>query len=359
MLINFKKYSGARVKTCAIFAILLAISSRSISQEKHGGTIHGLIVGEYFYKTSGDHQSLGGLSQFSQPLLKDSSGFQIRRLHLFYDYTISDEFSTRFQLEGNEKSLDPNGRLSLYMKSAYLEWKNLIPQSSLFIGLVPTPTWIDVERRWGYRSIEKTLADFRGLGSSTDVGVHLRGTLIPEWNMGYSLMIGNGNAQKPENNTYRKYYAMVNGSPLRNFSVETYVDYEPGEQGRDRTTWKAFLSYQESSLMIGTEILEQVQKNQDSLLTDYAPWGVSLFSWYSVSEQWKIYIRIDFYDPNRFSSYLGFDEYFVSLGFDYMPVKDVHIMPNIWINTFSDKSNAGHMKEADIVPRITFFFLFH
>jgi hypothetical protein len=346
-------------KTLFVFSILVCFFYITSAQEKTGGYIHGLIVGDYFYKTGGDLQPFGGISQFSQPLSNDSSGFQIRRLHLFYDYTFSNEFSTRFQLEGNEKSLDPYGRLSLYMKTAYLEWKNLVPKSSLYIGLVQTPTWINVEGQWGYRSIEKTITDFRGLGSLTDMGVHLRGTLCSEGSVGYSLMIGNGNAQKPENNKYKKYYAMVNGKPMRNLYLEAYVDYEPGAKDKDRTTWKAFLSYQEPSLMIGTEIIEQVQKKQDTLFTDYTPFGISLFSWYQVSDHWKVYGRIDYYDPNRLSPNTEFYEYFVSLGFDYMPINNIHFMPNIWINTFTDKSSARRTKDADVVSRITFFFVFN
>jgi hypothetical protein len=172
-------------------------------------------------------------------------------------------------------------------------------------------------------------------------------------------MVGNGNAQKPENNNDKKYYAMVNGKPLQKIFVEASMDYEPNAQDKDRTTWKAFISYIEPSLMIGAEILEQVQKNQDTLLNDYAAFGVSLFSWYQISEHWKVYGRIDYYDPNRFSLNAGFYEYFISIGLDYMPINNIHFIPNIWINTFTDKSSAGRTKEADVVPRMTFFFVFN
>jgi hypothetical protein len=111
--------------------------------------------------------------------------------------------------------------------------------------------------------------------------------------------------------------------------------------------------------MIGAEIIEQLQKNQDTLFTDYAPFGISLFSWYSMFDHWKVYARIDYYDPNRLSLNTGFYEHFISFGFDYMPINNIHFMPNIWINTFTDKSSAGRTKDADIVPRITFFFLFN
>jgi hypothetical protein len=347
-------------RTFFLFIVIIYYFSFSFSQDKSGGYIHGLIVGDYFYKTGGDSQQYGdSLSQYSQPIPKDFQGFQLRRLHLFYDYIISENFSTRFQLEGNNKSLEPGGRQGLYVKTVYGEWKNIFPTSSLLVGLVPTPTWSSVEGTWGYRSIEKTITDFRGIGIGSDMGILLRGAISFASPINYAVMIGNGNAQKPENNKYKKYYAMVNGRPIQNISVEAYMDYEPVADNKDRITWKTFFSYQENSLMMGAEIMEQVQKKQDTLCTEYVPFGISLFSWYQVSDHWKLYGRIDYYDPNRLSSNTGFYEYFISLGFDYMPINNIHFMPNIWINTFTDKSSAGRTKNADIVPRITFFFLFN
>jgi hypothetical protein len=345
----------------ASFLIIFSILSFhfSYSEEKTGGRIHGLIVGDYFYKAGGDLQQYGdSLSQYSQPIAKDFQGFQIRRLHLFYDYVISEQFFTRFQLEGNNKSLEPGGRQGLYVKTAYAEWKNILPSSNLLLGLVPTPTWSSVERIWGYRSVEKTITDFRNLGSGSDMGVLLRGTLPTSVALDYDLMIGNGNSQKPENDKYKKYYFLLCGSPFQYFSIEAYVDYEPAALGKDRTTWKAFLSYTEERWMAGTEIMEQVQHNQDTLHNNFAVFGVSVFSRYRFSEQCKAFGRIDYYDPNRFSPGTDFYEYFLSFGIDYTPVKDIHFMPNIWINTFTDKSSAGRKKDADVVPRITFYYTF-
>jgi hypothetical protein len=342
---------------CSLLMICIGLS---LSQEKAGGRIHGLIVGDYFYKAGGDLQQYGdSSSQYSQPITKDFQGFQIRRLHLFYDYVISEQFFTRFQLEGNNKSLEPGGRQGLYVKTAYGEWRNIFPLSNLLLGLVPTPTWASVEGLWGYRSVEKTITDFRNLGSGSDMGVQLRGALSTSAALNYAFMIGNGNSQKPENNKYKKYYFLLSGSPFQYFSIETYIDHEPAASGKDRTTWKAFLSYTEEAWMAGAEIAEQVQHNQDTLQNNLAVFGISAFSWYRFSEQCKVFGRIDYYDPNRFSPGTGFYEYFLSFGIDYAPVKDIHFMPNIWINTFTDKSRAGRKKDADVVPRISFFFAFH
>jgi hypothetical protein len=347
-------------KTLSSLSLLFLIMPLSLCQEQTGGRFHGLIVGDYFYKAGGDLQQYGdSLSQYSQPIPKDFQGFQIRRIHFFYDYSISGNFFTRFQLEGNNKSLDPGGRQGLYVKTAYGEWKNLFSGSNLLLGLVPTPIWASVEEIWGYRSVEKTITDFRNVGSGSDMGVLLRGTIPATLPLNYSLMLGNGNSQKPENNKYKKYYATFSASPIQNFSIEAYADYEPAAQDKDNNTIKFFLSYLEQDRMFGIEIFEQVQRKRDVFLNDYASFGIALFSWRRLSEQYKVFGRIDYYDPNRFSEYLGFYEYFFSIGLDYTPVKDFHIIPNIWINTFTDKSAAGRKKDADIVPRITFYFVYN
>lgn len=344
----------------APFLLVFTLLGFSYSQEKTGGSIHGLIVGDYFYKAGGDLQPFGdSLSQYSQPMARDFQGFQIRRLHFFYDYLISEQFFTRFQLEGNNKSLEPGGRQGLYVKTAYAEWRNIFPASNLLLGLIPTITWASVEGVWGYRSVEKTITDFRNLGSGSDMGVQLRGSVCSNRSLNYAFMIGNGNAQKPENNKYKKFYGMLGGRPLQNFSVEAYADHEPAASGKDRTTWKIFISYTEDPLMAGAEIMEQIQHNQDTLHNNCSVFGISAFSWYRISELCKAFARIDYYDPNRFSPGTGFYEYFISVGFDYTPVKDIHFMPNIWINTFTDKSNMSRKKDADIVPRLTFYYTFH
>jgi hypothetical protein len=340
-----------------IVAMLLFSLARG--QEKTGGNIHGLIVGDYFYKANGDQQPYGdSLSQYSHPIPRDFQAFQIRRLHFFYDYTISESFFTRFQLEGNNKSLEPGGRLGLYVKTAYGEWRNIFRGSSLLAGLVRTPTWSSVEGIWGYRSIEKTITDARNLSSGSDLGVLLRGsvpTIVP---FKYAVMIGNGSGQKPENNKYKKYYGMLSVTPFDHLSAEVYADYEPAEANQDRTTIKAFISYQEPSFMAGMEILQQTQRNQDLILGDFGVFGASLFSWYKPADHFKIFARADYYDPNRFASNEGFRELFLSFGLDYAPIKEFHFMPNLWVNTFADKSTLHLRKDADIVPRITFLYLF-
>jgi hypothetical protein len=339
--------------------IIAAFFSVCHPQENTGGRMHGLIVGDYYYKAGGDSQPYGdSLSQYSRSVPRDFQAFQIRRLHLFYDYNISETFFTRFQLEGNDKSLEPGGRQGLYVKTAYAEWKNMFDKSNLLVGLIPTATWSSVEGIWGYRSVEKTITDFRNLGSGSDMGVQLRGSIPAGKPLNYSIMIGNGSYQKPETNKYKKYYAMVSGSPAEKLSVELYFDNEPAAGGKDITTWKTFISYKDAAYMAGTEIFQQMRSKKDST-GDNAIFGMAIFGWYQFTEEMKIFGRIDYFDPNRLSNHTGFFENFFSFGLDYMPVGNIHFMPNIWINSFTDKSKLHRKKDADIVPRVTFLFVFN
>lgn len=340
--------------------VTLFLFSFAFGQEKTGGNIHGLIVGDYFYKSGGDQQPLGdSLTQYSRLIPRDFQAFQIRRLHLFYDYTISEKFFTRFQLEGNNKSLEPGGRQGLYVKTAYGEWRNIFRGSNLAVGLVRTPTWSSVEGIWGYRSIEKTITDGRNLGMSSDMGAVLRGTIPMRLPLTYAVMIGNGSGQKPEINREKKYYGSLSMTPVESLRVEIYVDHEPVEGNMDRTTLKTFISYQTPSFMAGAEFLQQTQRNQDPVLGDVGVFGISLFSWYQPADQYKVFARADYFDPNRFTSDVGFREFFFSVGLDYAPAIEFHCMPNLWVNTFVDKSGLNRHKDADIVPRITFLFIFN
>lgn len=339
--------------------LALFLFTCAFGQEKTGGNVHGLIVGDYFYKAGGDLRPYGdSLSQYSQPIARDFQAFQIRRLHFFYDYTISEHFFTRFQLEGNNKSLDAGGRQSLYVKTAYGEWRNIFRGSNLAVGLLRTPTWSSVEGTWGYRSIEKTIADARNLGLGNDMGVKLSGSIGSGMPIAYALMIGNGNANKPEFNKEKKYYGMAGITPINHLSAELYADYEPAEGNKDRTTLKAFIAYRDSSFMAGTEILQQTWRNDNPALGDVAAFGVSLYSWYKPTDQWKVFVRADYFDPDRLASNAGFSELFFSVGLDFAPASEFHFMPNLWVNAFTDKSRLNRRKDADIVPRITFLYLF-
>ena len=340
----------------------MTLVSSVLAQEKPAGKVHGYVFGDYFYKLSGKAVEVSS-SQYSK-VDKDFQAFQFRRLYLYYDHTISEKFFAQFLLEANDKSLSPDGKIGDFVKAAYLEWKNIIPRGNAALGLYPAPTWAWLtEKVWNYRSIEKTITDFRGMGGAggaTDFGVVLRGKFDAAGRFGYGAMIGNGSGQKPENNKYKKYYGALNAKPVKTVMLEAYADYEPGAVDKNISTLKGFAAYQSNRLTAGVEAVYQRQENAGPAGFDKTPFGIACFAWGPVPsiEKLNVFARFDLFNPNRQVVDSGFNEKFFTVGLDYLPVKSVHFMPNFWLNSFSDKSPAGIKKEADVVVRMTFYYIY-
>lgn len=345
-----------------IIGIAMTILSLSLSaQEQPAGKVHGYVFGDYFYKINGDSTGTG--SQYSS-LRKDYQAFQFRRLYLYYEHNLSEKFFAQFLLEGNDKAFT-DGKHGVFVKTAYLEWKNIFSNTNLWFGLIPTPTWSLVpEKVWNYRSIEKTIVDFRGLGNASDFGVSLRGKFDDEGMFNYVAMIANGAGTKPEFNKYKKYYLSLNAKPIKELVIEGYFDYEPNAKKNDKSKdimlLKGFVGYQASDFTIGLEAFQQTKKNATSDSVDIVPFGISVFAWAPIPgiEGLNGFARFDIYDPDTKIKDAGYKENFITFGLDYMPIKNVHLMPNLWVNTFSDKSPAGVSRDADVVARMTFFYVY-
>jgi hypothetical protein len=67
-------------------------------------------------------------------------------------------------------------------------------------------------------------------------------------------------------------------------------------------------------------------------------------------------------DHNYIQGYNANKESFATLGLDFVPYKNVHIMPNLWYNNYSSKITgaSGNLKnDYDLEGRITLYFLFN
>lgn len=341
------------------FAILF-IENPSAQTVEKGGKVWGYVFGDYFFKVSGD--STGSSTQYS-PYTKSYQGFEIRRAYLGYDYTFNEKFSSQILLEGNDKILT-NTRLGLFIKTAFVEWK-AFDKVSFAIGLVPTPTWSWAlnEKAWNYRSIEKTIIDMRGLGSASDLGVSARGKFDKAGNYGFGLMIGNGNGQKPEFNKFKKYYGTLFAKPVKGLQLEVYGDYEPAADDKNKTTLKGFVGYTYDKFNFGVEVFQQTQKNAGGKDIDAVPFGISGFVCGNLLGKenkpvLNVFGRYDLYNPDSKNDSTGYKESFITVGLDYMPIENVHFMPNVWVNSYSAKNSAATERKADVVGRMTFYFVF-
>jgi hypothetical protein len=292
--------------------------------------------------------------------------FTFRRAYFRYENKISDNLKFRLTYDADTvKAVDSGGKkddkLRPYIKHLNLEWSNLIPQSSIKVGMTDTLTFKPAEDRWGYRSVAKTLLDgYKDVtgaeidASSADLGASLTGSISK--GIRYGFMVNNGAGYShPEGDKYKKLAAQLHLIPIAGFSLVGYVDYEKQDSDNDAYTYKAD-AYLEMvrNLVIGGEYF--VYDNDKSLTADLRHYNISGFSVFGryifKLDVSSIFVRFDRYEPN---SEIADDETsLIIAGFDWVPLhKSMRIQPNIWYYAYDDPT-----KKDDAIFNLTFFLSF-
>jgi hypothetical protein len=353
-----------------VAAILLAVPCAAQAQvtptppDFPRGRISGYVFGDYYYNVAGDpihHYNAAGSdssktnidSSPSQQIGKDLNGFQIRRLYFQLDNDLSIKYSTRFRIEADSKSLTSDGKIGVNVKALYLQVKSVYRRADVFAGILTTPIWENVEEFWGYRSIEKTIADFRGLGSSADLGAEVKGAFDADRHVGYYLMIGNGIGQKPEDNRYKKFYV---GVPVKvgDLRIEAYTDYEYAFGGLEKVTYKGWAGYEFKKAAVGIEAVDRVNHRPAG---NQEPFGLSLFARTAPRPDLAAFARLDIWQPDRRLDNRVDSQLWIA-GIDWQPFKDVHFMPNIEAQRFDAKGTAVAPTHDELQARVTFYYRF-
>ena len=331
----------------------LPLSAQDTSTAK--GKLSGEMYFDYFYNI-----------QQRDTSKKDLNGFQFRRIYFTYDYAIATNFDTRFRIEADQGALTSNGKIGEFVKEAFLKWKNIFEGSDLITGLSPTPTWYVSEDAWGYRSLEKTIMDLRGIASRTDLGIDLKGKVSQDGTLNYFLKIGDNSGQTPESDKFKRYYGMVHFKPNTNVQGTVYADldaeanrFDPFDgltKDNNRITLAGFVNaYSGTEFSVGLEGFYRILQNnfQPSLTQadqNQNVYGVSAFGWVSLQDDIRLVGRFDVYDPNTDVDKDGI--YYILGALDYMPVKEVHVMPNVYVQSY--QADVA----SDVVARLTFYHTF-
>jgi len=345
---------------CSLIGFLL-YPPCSISQQKNDeyprGKISGVLFADYFNKITGD--STGSQYQYSQ-FKKGTQGFAVRRIRFIYEHFFSENFNSGIIIEGNDMTkLD--GRMSIVFIQASLEWKNIIPYGSVVMGLMPSPTfvWGLSEKLYGYRSVEKTIADMNGIGQATDLGLLLRGDFDKKSTYGYKIMLGNGNGNKPEFSKFLKYYGSIWAKPINELTLEVYADYHHKEEGVDRTTLKGIADFKTSVFNIGVEYVYQLRNKFYAGGANAVPMGISGYFNFCVlrskekNSLLEIFLRYDLFNTDTQTKNSGFINHFGIAGLDIQPIKYIHIMPNLWFMGYQKKDANIPGQKSDVSGRLT------
>ncbi len=316
----------------------------------------GLMFGDFFYNASQNN-----------PADNDLNGFQFRRIYATADYSINENFYTRFRLETDQttNSNTPANKLGVMVKDAWLQWKNVFDGSNLFFGISPTPAFEVAEGIWENRFLEKTMLDYWGVVSSRDFGIDLKGNIQNDGSIKYWFKVGNNSGNAPENNKHKRFYGLVEFHPANNITITAYGDFASSakvydgivltDKSTNSFVTALFAGYKGNDFSVGAEVFyrnkqNSFRKNNFSALENLNSHGFSFWSNYRINNNLKIVGRYDMFEPNTKLDNDG--NSFILLALDYVPADKIHLSPNVEIKTYQ---SGG---EEDIVPRLTFFWEF-
>ncbi len=295
------------------------------------GKISGLAYMDFY--TIGDHHNKN---------IKGRNGFWARRIYFTYDYELSPSFDIRFRLEGNSAGdFKSRTKISPHIKDLYLEYK--LNKTSFFFGLASTPTWDQLERYWGYRSVEKTPVDLYKMGSPRDFGIAVKGHTAGQ-KIYYHFMLANGEGVKGEINKMKKAYGALGFSPWEEVYFEFYGDYSQGNETNPTiSTLQAFLAYKKKKFTAGLQYAYQAHSGSGE---DFNLQVASGFLVFSLKENVNLFVRTDrMFRPNPYGeqiSYSPFDRtspctVFLA-GLDFKVNSNFSFIPNIAYVHYDDIS---------------------
>jgi hypothetical protein len=258
--------------------------------------------------------------------------------------------------------------------------------------------------------------DMRGIVSSNDVGINLGGHLWSQKQasgkenacIGYNIMAANGTNASPDDDgvnvadvsNFHRYYGDVYLRVLGDKLIfDAYSDYHTVTPGQNDLVWRGLVGYKTKNWNLSAEYFDENMGNQavyttsstsktiDTAAIDRNGFSIEgavtlLRDKNTNAPKLGLVARYDMYNPdanynanysylsgtkvaNSNYSYSGsnaFTENFILFAVDYQPIKQIHIMPNIWYDGFSNRANGAeglNKSDNDMVLRVTFYFLFY
>ncbi len=327
-------------------------AQNSSAPKSNEGVIWGETFADYSYA-----------AQAEDAAQKGNNAFSIRRIYLGYEQDVSEQFSARILLEGDNGDTTSSGAMTFYIDQAFIQWKDLVPLSSIYFGLSTTPSITLAEKIWGYRSLKEVFLVSTGLMSINDMGAGIKGKFVSDGSVGYALMVGNGRGVKFENDKFKKLYGEFYFTPLKNGVMEVYSDFENNPDSQWKLSGKALLGYQVASVSAGVEAFYKTVHNgvfNSVTPADSNLLGGSAYTSFQIVENVRGVLRSDYYDANASEKTVGLRQIISLAGLDYSPAQDVHLIPNVLYTHRMYKANPapGPALVDDITIRLTFAYSF-
>lgn len=319
------------------YALLTMLFMVASALAQNSPRFSGLMFGDYYYNIK-NHD----------PAQNDMQAFDYRRIYLTADYDISNGFTSRFRFESDPgASTLQNGKLSVMIKDAYLDWKSLIENGHIIFGVQGTWNINLTEAIFGYRSLEKTIQDLHGISSSRDMGISISKNFSPLFSAG--VLVGNNSGNGLWTNRYKRGYLYIQYKPVKEMTILIDGDYAGAPSNKYLRTGDIVLAYTNNSYSIGLQAYMQSKDHSQTDGSTMSSYGISLNGWARLVDNLRLVARFDHWDPNTKIS--NDSQNLIIVAFDYTISNNVHIMPNLETTTY-----AG--MKSDVSLRGTFYFTF-
>ncbi len=288
--------------------------------------------------------------------LTDRNAFELRRVNLGAEHKFSRYVTAVAEIEANEAGA--GGTYGLSLRQANVEIRNILPQMRVVMGLSPTPAVVTSERIWGYRSLQTMPLEYYGMAPAVDNGIAVKGKIDPHGIVAYHVMVGNGSGTMRETNSTQKIYASLGLTPVAGFTLEGYADFESETSDRYRASFKGLVGLEETGYAVALEGIYRINHHTLTPFYDQSPFAVSLYGWVEADTDIRLVFRGDYYDDDQNKPGSGLRSFEATIGVDYIPVKGVHVIPNIGYGTYTNKNSAVPKSDDAITLRLTAAFSF-
>ncbi|MCX7986658.1 MAG: hypothetical protein N2662_06945, partial [Bacteroidales bacterium] len=111
----------------SIFLLASANVLMSQNPNEPSGKIGGTLFGSYYYNVERD-TAIKNLKNTAYSGAKDVNGFAVQRALIYYDYKLSNNLSSRFAIESDEKNFSVGSdskanRFTIFLKDAWVQWR--------------------------------------------------------------------------------------------------------------------------------------------------------------------------------------------------------------------------------------------
>ncbi|MDA3952488.1 MAG: hypothetical protein PF485_02505 [Bacteroidales bacterium] len=254
----------------------------------------------------------------------NTSAFEIKRAYFGYNYTFSENFSTKITLDVGDPDAG-NFQMTVYLKKASLIYKkNNFTANFGLIGLYGFKTQ---EKHWGYRYLYKSFQDEHKFGSSADLGASFSYKFSDFISADAMILNGEGYKNLQSDNTYKGALG-ITITPIKNLNIRAYYDLMSTDVAQQTIAF--FAGYKADKFKVGAEYNIQ---NNNKMIEDQDLTGISLYTSVSVIKKLNMFGRLDNLRSNKVDgesdtwNILKDGQAYI-LGVEYKPTKGIKISPN-------------------------------